>query len=402
MKLIHNAAEVVTVATHDRIETHEQAAVLVEDGTVEAVGPSDELTRSYPPETVDVAIDAGGKTVVPGFVDPHTHAVFAGDRSNEFEAKLAGKTYQEIRDDGGGILRTVRSTREASTDQLVDLLLEQLDVMLAHGTTTAEVKSGYGLETETELRMLKAIEIADDEHPIDLVATFLGAHDVPPESNTESYVDDVVESQIPAVADQGIAEFCDVFCETGVFDIEQSRRVLEAGRDHGLMPKVHADELSHLGGTQLAADVGAASADHLLYSTEDDAEALSEADVSPVLLPGTAFSLGVEYADAQQFLDAGAPVAVATDLNPNCYSQSMGFAVSLACIGMGMTPARALGAATSNAARAIGRDDGPGEITPGSPADIAILDAPSHAHVPYNFGVNNVETVLKDGVIVHD
>jgi len=395
--IVHDATEVVTYADHTRIDTVEDASVVVEDGTVIAAGPADEIRREHPTENAEETVDASGQAVVPGLVDPHTHAVFAGDRSDEFEAKLRGKSYGEILAEGGGILRTVRATREADIDALVENLLDHLDVMLAHGTTTVEVKSGYGLDVPTELNMLDAIMMADSRHPVDLVPTFLGAHAVPEDRDAESYVEDVIEWQIPAVAEAGIAEFCDVFCEEGVFDVEQSRRVLEAGKEHGLKPKVHAEELSHLGGTRLAAEVGATSADHLLHSTPEDARALVDAGVSPVLLPGTAFGLGADYADAQTFLDADAPVALATDFNPNCYSQSMPFAMSLACVEMGMTPAQALGAATRNAALAIDRDDGTGTLEPGAPGDLAVLDGPSYVHLAYQFGVNPVDCVVKGG-----
>ncbi|WP_129114290.1 imidazolonepropionase [Halegenticoccus tardaugens] len=379
----------------------EDAAVAVVDGRVAAVGPSDEVTREHPPENAAVAVDAAGKSVIPGFVDAHTHALFAGDRSDEFEAKLRGKTYQEIMAEGGGILRTVGATRAASDDDLLEILLSHLDTMLAHGTTTAEVKSGYGLDVETELRMLEVVARADERHPIDVVPTFMGAHAVPPGVDADDYVDEVVSEQLPAVEAQGIAEFCDVFCDEGAFTVEASRRVLEAGREAGLAPKIHADEFATLGGSRLAADLGATSADHLLRSTDEDVEALVEAGVVPVLLPGTAFALGAGYADAGAFLDRGAPVAVATDFNPNCYSQSLGFAASLACVGMRMTPAQALVSVTRNGALALDRTDGLGTLREGAPADLVVLDAPSHVHLPYNFAVNAVETVLKGGEVAH-
>jgi imidazolonepropionase len=412
--VVHDAAEIVTVSeseTEDGTEDaetgeselgiHEDAAIAIEDGEVARVGPTGPVTREFPPENATHRVDASGKSVIPGFVDPHTHALFAGDRSDEFEAKLRGKTYQEILTEGGGILRTVRATREAGDEQLLDNLLSHLDAMLAHGTTTVEVKSGYGLDTETELRLLEIIARADDRHAVDVVPTFMGAHAVPEDGDTDEYVTEVVEEQIPEVESQGIAQFVDVFCEEGVFDVEQSRRVLEAGTEAGMTPKVHAEELAHIGGTQLAAEIGAASADHLLHSTEEDIAALVEADVVPVLLPGTAFGLGAEYADARAFVEAGADVAIATDFNPNCYSQSMGFASSLACVEMGMTPAEALVASTTNAAAALDLPESVGTLREGSPGDMAILDAPTYVHVPYNFGVNAVDTVLKGGEVVH-
>jgi imidazolonepropionase len=392
--VVHGASEVFVGPEPDR--RIEDGAVAVADGAVVAVGPTDEVTREYPPENASENVDAGGRAVVPGFVDSHTHGSFAGDRSDEFAAKLRGKTYEEIMAEGGGILRTVRAVRAASDERLLDNLLGHLDVMLAHGTTTVEVKSGYGLDRETELRLLEVVDRADREHPVDVVPTFMGAHAVPEDRDADDYVDEVVDDQLPAVADQGVAEFCDVFCEEGVFSVEQSRRVLEAGANYDLTPTVHAEELSHLGGAQLAAEVGAASADHLLFATEDDAEALAEAGVTPVLLPGTAFSLGADYADPDLFQEAGATVAVASDFNPNCHSQSMQFAVALACVGMGMPPAEAVAAATHGGALALDRPDR-GTLREGAPGDLAVVDAPSYVHVPYNFGVNTVTTVFKGG-----
>ncbi|EMA38369.1 imidazolonepropionase [Halococcus hamelinensis] len=396
--VVHDASEVVVgPGTDAPLERYENAAIAVVDGRVAAVGPSEAITDEYPPENASHAVDATGKSVIPGFVDSHTHALFAGDRSDEFAAKLGGERYQTILAEGGGILRTVRAVREASDDELRSNLSSHLDTMLAHGTTTVEVKSGYGLDTETELRMLDVIRRADERHPIDVVPTFMGAHAVPTETDAETYTGRVVDEQLPAVADQGVAEFCDVFCEEDVFSVPQSRRVLEAGMEHGLTPKVHAEEFVRLGGARLAAELGAASADHLLHANGDDRAALAEAGVTPVLLPGTAFSLGTEYANARGFLDDGGSVAVATDFNPNCHSQSMGFAIALACVGMEMTPAEALIAGTHGGAHALDRAGETGTLREGSPADLAVVDGPSHVHVPYNFGVNTVETVFKSG-----
>jgi imidazolonepropionase len=395
--VIHSASEVFPAGDGE----DESAAVAVVDGDIAAVGPTGEVCRKYPPENADRAIDASGKTVLPGFVDPHTHAVFAGDRSDEFVAKIEGKSYTEIMAAGGGIPVTVEAVQDASEDELVDGLCEQLDVMLAHGTTTAEVKSGYGLDTETELRMLAAIERADERHPVDLVPTFMGAHEVPQGEETEAYVESVVEEQLPAVADQGIAQFCDVFCEEGVFDVEQSQRVLEAGREHGLAPKIHAEEFSRIGGAALAADLGATSADHLLQATSEDARALAEAGVVPTLLPATAFVLGEPYADPDPFLDAGAPLALGSDLNPSCFVHSVPFVVSLACLRMGLLPGQAIRGATRNAARALDRD-GTGTLAEGTAADLAVVDLPSHVHLAANAGTNRVETVVADGAVVVD
>jgi len=399
--VVHGAAQLVR-NRDGGLDAVSDAAVAVENGRVAAAGPTDDVVRAYPTENAAAAVDAGGKTVLPGFVDPHTHAVFAGDRADEFTAKLRGKTYQEIAAEGGGILRTVRAVREASRETLVRNLLSHLDEMLAHGTTTAEVKSGYGLSIDAETKLLEAIREADQRHSIDLVPTFMGAHAVPEGWETDDYVDHVIEAQLPAVADRGLAEFCDVFCEAGIFSVDQSRRVLAAGRDHGLTPKIHAEEFERIGGAELAAELGAASADHLLQATPADAQALAGADVVPVLLPGTAFALDADYADPEQFAGAGAEVAIATDFNPNCFSQSMEFAVDLACHGMRMAPESAVRAATVGAAAAIDRPDGPGRLREGAPGDLVIADVPDYEHVPYNFGVSTVETVLKAGEVVYD
>lgn len=395
--VVHDAAQLVH--THgEKVETVPNAAVVVRDGTVVASGPSDEVTREYPVDGAAVSVDASGKTVLPGFVDSHTHAVFAGDRSDEFAAKLRGKSYQDIMDDGGGILRTVDAVRDASRGELADLLRERLDAMLAHGTTTAEVKSGYGLDVEAERKLLQAVRDATEDHPMTVVPTFLGAHAVPEGWETDAYVDHVVGEQLPAVVEAGLADFCDVFCEAGVFSAAQSRRVLEAGAEAGLTPKVHAEEFEHTGGARLAADLGAASADHLLQATDADAAALAEAGVTPVLLPGTAFTLDTDYADPERFDE----VAVATDFNPNCHSLSMEFAVDLACHGMRMAPGEGVRAATAVAAEALNRTDGTGTLREGAPGDVIVADVPRYEHVPYNFGVSTVDTVVTGGEVVVD
>lgn len=394
--LIRNAEQIVTVESGE-LTVHENASLAVDGDSVSEIAPTDTVESAFPnPEHV---IDASGKAVLPGFIDPHTHALFAGDRSDEFAAKLRGKTYQEILAEGGGILRTVRAVREADDETLLENLRNNLDVMAAHGTTTVEVKTGYGLDTETELRMLEAIDRADQSHPLDVIPTFLGAHAVPEEKSREEYVTAVIEDQLPAVADQGIAEFVDVFSDEGAFTAEEARRILEAGRDHGLKVKIHAEEFRRLGGAQIAADLAGTSADHLLQATDADAEALSDAGVIPVLLPGTAFSLGADYADPERFQQAEANIALATDFNPNCHSQSMQFAITLGCVEMEMSPEAALLGATRNAALALDRTR-QGTLQPGTAADAIILDAPSYEHVPYRFGVNTVDTVIKAGTVL--
>lgn len=389
------------------LERYSDGAIAVVDGTVAAVGPSEEVTREYPPAEAEVSIDATGTAVIPGFVDSHSHAAFVGDRSDEFAAKLRGATYQEIHEEGGGILRTVRAVREASEEELLDRLLAHLDTMCAHGATTIEVKSGYGLDVETELRLLSAIGRANDRHPARILPTFMGAHAVPDGQETDDYVDEVVSEQLPAVAEQDVAAFCDVFCEAGVFSVDQSRRVLEAGVEHGLTPKLHAEEFERIGGAALAAELRAVSADHLLQATDADAEALANAGVVPTLLPGTAFALGTDYAEPRQFLRAGAEVAIASDFNPNCHAPGMDFATTLACVGMRLSPAEAIRAGTYGGALALGAgeqggDDAPvpagtGTLREGAPGDILVCDAPSHAHVPYRFGERVIQEVLISG-----
>jgi imidazolonepropionase len=399
--LVHDASELVVGPTGESsVDIISDGSVALEGSTVVAAGPTAEMTQEHPPEDADRVLDATGKTVLPGLVDPHTHALFTGDRSGEFVAKIEGQTYTEIMQAGGGIPVTVEAVRAAGDEALVDALCTQLDVMLTHGTTTAEVKSGYGLDTETELRMLDAIARADEEHPVDLVPTFMGAHEVPEGAEADAYVESVVDDQVPAVADQGVAEFCDVFCEEGVFDFEQSRRVLRFGREHGLEPKIHAEEFSHIGGTQLAAELEATSADHLLQATAEDARAVAGAGVVPTLLPATAFTLGEDYADPEPFLDAGAPVALGTDLNPSCFVHSQPFVVSLACLEMGLTPDQAVRGVTHDAALALDRADGLGTLAPGTAADLVVADLPSHVHLAANAGTNRVETVIKDGEVV--
>lgn len=402
--VVHNAAEVVTGPADENdetLQTETDAAVVVEDCTVSAVGPSTEITAEYPLADADTIIDASGQCVLPGFVDSHTHALFVGDRSEEFEAKLAGKSYQEILADGGGILRTVRNVREATDDELAAQLRRHLDVMLANGTTTAEVKSGYGLDTDTELRMLAVIDWVNETHPVDVVPTFMGAHAVPDDSTSEAYTDSVITEQLPAVADQGLAEFCDVFCETDVFSVEQSRRILTAGQEHGLTPKIHADEFVRLGGLQLAADVSAASADHLLQSTSEDAASLVNSGVTPTFLPGTAFGLDGKYPALAPYQERGTIPAIATDFNPNCYAPTLGFAATLACVGVGMTPAQAVRGITDRGAAALNRTDGRGTVRAGAPGDLVVLDAPTYRHLPYKYDGALVDTVIKNGSVVH-
>jgi imidazolonepropionase len=404
--LLYNIGELVTLEGGARRGLEEMndlgiihdAAVLIEDGAIEEVGKSDRILRSAP--TGVVRMNCGGRAVVPGFIDPHTHAVFGGDRVDEFALKLQGVSYADILASGGGIHHTVRLTREATRAELLKGLMTRLSSMMDHGTTTVEVKSGYGLDLATERRLLEVIQAADERHPMDCVSTFMGAHAVPPEfADAKSYADHVATVMVPELADQ--AEFIDVFCEHGVFSVDDSRAILEAGSQQGMRVKVHADELARSGGSLLAGELGAVSADHLLHAGPEERAALVENDVACVLLPATALSLNVPYANARALIGDGALVALATDNNPNCYTESMPFIMSLACYGMRMSPAEALVASTVNAAAALGRDDR-GSIEEGQLADLVIIDAPSYRYIPYRFGMNPVWRVFKMGELVVD
>jgi len=425
--LIHSAAQLLTLASAgpkrgaamEDLGIIENGAVAIKDGLIALVGPTAEVRGQV---TAAVEIDATGKVVMPGFVDPHTHLVFAGHRADEFELRIKGATYLEIMAAGGGIMSTVRATRAASLEELVAQSRQRLDRMLAHGTTTAEVKTGYGLDTENELKMLEAIHRLDAEHPVDLVPTFLGAHAVPEEyeGRADEYVDMVVEEMLPRVRDKGSGArdkavpsplslvtghslpFCDVFCDEGAFTLEQARRVLEAAQALGFGLKIHADEFKPLGGTRLAVELGAVSADHLVCTPDEEIELLAGSGTIAVALPGTPFGLGHhEYTPARRIIDAGGALALATDLNPGtCWCESMALIMALACRFMKMTPAEAIVAATINAAHAVGSGDWVGSLEVGKQADILVLDIPDYRHLSYRFGVNPVDKVVKGGGLV--
>ncbi len=375
-------------------------ALAIEDGHVAEVGPIPQMERKWRDELKN-RIDAGGRCVIPGLVDAHTHAVFAGERADEFEMRLQGAAYADILKAGGGILSSVRATREATPAELLKLLLGRLDRFLEHGCTTVEVKTGYGLDKDSEMKSLDVMQRAATRHAIDIVPTFLGAHAIPPEfPDDHAYAKHVVDDMLPDVGDR--ADFVDVFCEEGVFDVDSSRLILQAALDRGYKLKVHADELAHSGGSQLAAELGATSADHLLFADEADREALMAAGVIPVLLPATAFTLRAPYADARALMDAGCAVALATDFNPNAWCDNMQFAIALSCHQMRMTPAQAISGATMNSAAANGREDHVGSIEHGKLGDVVILDAFSHKHLGYRFGSNNAWKVVKAGDVVYD
>ena len=413
--LIHSISQLLTLSGGPqrglelgRLGLLEDAAVLTEGEVITAVGASRELRAAYPHEP---ALDAGGSVVVPGFVDPHTHLLWAGDRAAEFELRLKGATYLEILAAGGGILSTVSATRAASVEALLAGARSRLRSMLAHGTTTAEAKTGYGLDLETELKMLKALLALDEEGPLDLAVTFLGAHAVPQEfkGDPQGYVECILKEMLPAVrrwwgenAPGKPLPFVDVFCETGAFNLAQSRQILEAARELGFPLKIHAEEFDNLGGTSLAVELGAASADHLIAVSPEDIAALAQSGTVAVALPCTPFGLAeARYAPAEAILEAGGILALATDLNPGtAWCESMQFAIALACRYMRLTPAQAIAAATINAAAAVGRADRVGSLEPGKQADILILDVPDYRHLGYRFGTNLVKKVIKKGRVV--
>ncbi|NIO37947.1 imidazolonepropionase [Candidatus Bathyarchaeota archaeon] len=410
--LIVNANELVTLdggSKQLRIGKRMQHLGIIHNGALAvrkdriiAVGKTSEIRRRFKAE---VLMSADGKTVMPGFVDPHTHLVFAGSREDEFQMRVEGDSYMKILNAGGGILDTVKKTRRASADTLVEFGFRTLDLMLEHGTTTVEAKSGYGLTVESELKILKVAKRLDKLHPVDVVPTFMGAHVFPGEykSDPQRYVDYIVEKMIPRVSREALAEFCDVFCEKGVFGLAQSRRILAAGLTHGLKPKVHADEMSMSGGAELAADVEAISAEHLLFSSEKGLTALADKGVIAVLLPAAAFSLMAgRYADARRMIDLGVPVALGSDFNPSCWVENQQLVISFACHLMKLTPAEAITASTINAAHAIERGNEIGSLEVAKKADFLILDAPNHRFLGYRFGVNIVDKVFKNGRLVFD
>jgi imidazolonepropionase len=410
--LILNAQELVTLAGNSQkpctgkqmreLGILRNCSMAIKDGKIVAIGKTADITKNFKSEN---SVNANGKTVMPGFVDPHTHLVFAGSREDEFQMRIEGASYMEILGAGGGILKTVRETRRASVEKLVDAGLKTLDAMLECGTTTVEAKSGYGLTTKDELKILEVLKRVNQLHCVDITPTFMGAHAIPPEykGNTQGYVGLVAEEMIPKVAEKGLAEFCDVFCERGVFSLEQSRRILTTGKNHGLKPKIHADEMSMMGGTELASDIGAVSAEHLLFSSQESIKAMSAKGVIAVLLPAAAFSLMIgRYADARLMIDLGAPVALGSDFNPSCWVENIQLVIAFACHYMKLTASEAITATTINAAHAIGRAGEVGSLEVGKKADVIVLNVPNHKFIGYRFGVNLVDKVVKNGRLVVD
>jgi imidazolonepropionase len=405
--IIEHARQLVTVEGHSQrpaIGTEMQSLPIIEDGAIAikgeiiaAVGKSNEIVSEY---SALEQIDASGKVVTPGLIDAHTHFVFAGSRENELELKIKGEGYLEILQRGGGILRTVRDTRAASKDQLLQISRRRSRNLLLHGTTTIEAKSGYGLTLEDEIKSLEVISEVNREGPLSLVPTFLGAHAVPPEyqGRTPDFVARVSQEWVEEISKRKLAEFCDVFCEKGVFEIADSRRILEAGKRAGLAARIHADELYPLGGAELAATVGAVSADHLLYASEQGLQRMAQAGVIATLLPAAPLTLMLDkYADARRIISEKVPVALGSDLSPSCWLENYQLVIALACYKLKMTPAEAVTAATINAAHSVQRAHEIGSIEPGKKADIAVFDIPDYRSLGYRLGMNLINTVVKRG-----
>ncbi len=413
--LIHSASQLLTLAGspqrgHElgQLGIIEDGAVLIHEGKIAAVGSTRELLQDHPDEET---LDAHGHVVMPGLVDPHTHLLWVGDRAAEFVMRLEGKTYLEILAAGGGILSTVQHTREAPLQTMMDESRPRLQDMLAYGTTTAEAKTGYGLQTEAELRMLQAMLLLDAEGPLELIPTILGAHAIPPEYKNDSggYTNLICTEMLPVVRDWWMNHlparalpFVDVFCETGAFNLTQSRHILETAKSLGFPLKIHADEFDNLGGASLAAELGAASADHLVKTSEADIAALAHSETVAVALPCTPFGLAEgEYTPARKILEANGLLALASDLNPGtAWGGNMQFVIALACRYLRLTPAQAIVAATLNASAAIQRADQIGSLELGKQADLLILNIPDYRHLGYRFGTNLVQTVIKRGKMV--
>lgn len=397
--LIQNAKQIVYFED-GQLRTVEGGSIACAGGEIVWFGAHASLPKGL---TFGKSLDASQYVVLPGLIDSHTHTLFAGSRENEFEMKLAGATYQDIAAKGGGIKSTMRATRQASQEELIAIGTERLQKAMAFGITTIEIKSGYGLSFDDEIKMLETIRTLRQSTPMDLSATFLGAHTLPPEftDNRKGYIDLICNKMIPYITEHKLAEFCDAFCETNVFTIEETRRVFEVARDHGLRLKLHADQLTNTGGAELCAEMGAVSADHLENISERGIEALAGSGVVAGLLPGCSFFLKMQYPPARKMIEAGIPVALATDFNPgSCMTQNLQMIMSIACTQMRMTTAEAIQGVTVHAARSLDRND-IGNIRNGLKADLALFDVPNYQFIPYNFAQNHVRHVVKSGEIVY-
>ena len=410
--LIENISQLVTMqgpaprrgTAMSDIGIIENGFVAVSGSEIATIGTMDEMSGQVDPAEHCTLISGEGRVVTPGLIDPHTHPIFAKTRELEFEMRLAGKSYMEIAQAGGGIRSSVRHLRETDEDTLYAKAKKTIDTMMSYGVTSMEAKSGYGLSTEAELKMLRIIQKLNEREIMDLYPTFMGAHEVPDEYRDKhaAYVDLVINEMIPAVAEENLALFCDVFCEEGVFTIDESRRILTAAKKVGMIPKLHADELKSTGGAELAVELGAISADHLGYISVAGIDAMAKSDTVAVLLPGTAFALGLaDVAPARKLIDRGVIVALSTDCNPgSSMTESLPMIISLAALKLKMTAAEALSAVTVNAACAIGKGETLGRLEEGLPADIVVWDMEDYRELPYHYGVNLVEKVVKNGKIV--
>ena len=406
--VIKNAQELLTLSPLFKDESGlgiiRNGAVAVKGAKIFWIGKAEELTGKFILKRDGLEIDAGGKTLMPGLIDSHTHLVFAGSRENEFEQRTRGLSYLEIAERGGGILSTVEATRKASFDELFSLGKKRLDRMLSKGVTTLEAKSGYGLSLRDEVKILQVMKALQESHPIEIVPTFLGAHTIPREFRDARarYIDLVIEEMIPGIAQEGLAEFCDVFCEEKAFTLEESKKILDRGKRYGLKPKIHADQLSPGGGAELAAEIGAFSADHLEYVSREGIKKMAEKGVTAVLLPGASFFLSMKrYPPAREMIEEGVAVSLATDLNPgSSMTESLPLIMTMGCTMFKMSPKEVIQGTTIHAARSMGRQREIGSLEAGKQADLLLLDIPNYRYLPYHFGVDHAELVIKKGKVV--
>src|SRR4030066_605555 len=405
--IIKNASELLTLSAAFKEESGlgiiRNGALAVKNGKIVWIGKTNELSKSWVLKRNGKEFDATGKVVMPGLIDSHTHIVFGGSRENEFEQRLQGLSYLEIAERGGGILSTVEATRKASFEDLFLLGKRRLNRMLSKGVTTIEAKSGYGLSLQDEMKILKVMKALKEIHPMEIVPTFLGAHTLPKEFRNDrtGYMDLLIEEMIPEVAQEGVAEFCDVFCEEKAFTLEESKKILETGKRYGLKPKIHADQLSPGGGAELAAEVGAFSADHLEYVSQEGIKKMAEIGVIAVLLPGASFFLSMKkLPPAREMIQKGVCVSLATDLNPgSSMTESLPLMMTMGCTMYKMVPREVIRGTTVHAARSMGREKEMGSLEAGKQADILLLDIPNYRYLPYHFGVDHVELVIKKGRI---
>ncbi len=407
--IIKNAQELLTLSSSFKDESGlgvvRGGAVAVKGAKIFWVGKTEEIDKKFVLNPAGREIDAAGKTVMPGLIDGHTHLVFAGTRENEFEQRIRGLTYLAIAEKGGGILSTVEATRKASFDELFSLGRKRLGRILSKGVTTIEAKSGYGLSLKDELKILQVIKALQEDHSVEIVPTFLGAHTIPKEFRDarSQYIDIILEEMIPGIAQERLAEFCDVFCEEKAFTLDESKRILDRGKRYGLKPKIHADQLSPGGGAELAAEIGALSADHLEYISHEGIERMAEQGITAVLLPGASFFLSMKkYPPAREMIDKGVNVSLATDLNPgSSMTESLPLIMTMGCILFKMSPNEVIQATTIHAAKSMGRGEVIGSLEVGKQADILLLDIPNYRYLPYHFGVDHAELVIKKGRVVY-